>query len=137
MPGFVIEEWYGIVAPAKTDKAHIDRINDEVRKALTQADIKDKLATLGAEAAAGSSDAFGALRKPEPTTITVVQFTSTQSNSASTVTATFPAALQAGNALDVVAVLVEPEAPQTAKAAKAAKAAGAAKPAATGKEAAK
>ena len=61
----MIEEWYGIVAPAKTDKAHIDRINDEVRKALTQADIKDKLATLGAEAAAGSSDAFGAFIRAE------------------------------------------------------------------------
>jgi len=65
LPGFVIEEWYGIIAPAKTDKAHIDRMNDEVRKVLVLPDIKDKLIALGADIVGGSSEEFSAFIRTE------------------------------------------------------------------------
>ena len=65
LPGFVIEEWYGIVAPVKTDKAHTERINDEVRKVLAQPDTKDKLVALGADIVGGSGDEFAAFIRAE------------------------------------------------------------------------
>jgi tripartite-type tricarboxylate transporter receptor subunit TctC len=67
LPGFVVEEWYGIVAPRGTLKAHIDRINDEVRKVLAQADVKDKLVGLGADIVGGSADDFLAFIRSETT----------------------------------------------------------------------
>ncbi len=65
LPGFVIEEWYGIIAPAKTDKAHTDRMNEEVRKVLALPDIKDKLVALGADIVGGSGEEFGAFIRAE------------------------------------------------------------------------
>jgi tripartite-type tricarboxylate transporter receptor subunit TctC len=67
LPGFVVEEWYGIVAPAKTEKVHIDRINDEVRKLLTQTDVKEKLVGLGADIVGSSPDEFLAFVRSEMT----------------------------------------------------------------------
>jgi len=65
LPGFVIEEWYGIVAPVKTDKTHIDRMNEEVRKVLALSDNKDKLVALGAEIVGGSTGEFAAFIRAE------------------------------------------------------------------------
>ena len=53
------------VAPAKTDKVHIERMNDEVRKALVLPDTRDKLAAVGADVAGGGSDEFGAFLRAE------------------------------------------------------------------------
>jgi tripartite-type tricarboxylate transporter receptor subunit TctC len=60
LPGFVLEEWYGIVAPARTPTARIARMNAEVRKTVAQPDIRDRLVGLGADIVAGSPEAFGA-----------------------------------------------------------------------------
>jgi tripartite-type tricarboxylate transporter receptor subunit TctC len=67
LPGFVVEEWYGIVAPARTEKVHVDRINEEVRKVLAQADVKDKLVGLGADIVGSSADDFLAFVRSETT----------------------------------------------------------------------
>lgn len=58
LPGFVFEEWYGIVAPAKTERAQLDRMNDEVRKVLALNDVKDKLIAVGADIVGGSGEEF-------------------------------------------------------------------------------
>ena len=65
LSGFVIEEWYGIVTPVKTDKTHIDRMNEEVRKVLALSDNKDKLVALGAEIVGGSTGEFAAFIRAE------------------------------------------------------------------------
>jgi tripartite-type tricarboxylate transporter receptor subunit TctC len=65
LPGFVFEEWYGIVAPAKTERAHLDRMNDDVRKVTAQPDVKDKLLAVGADIVAGSADEFNAFIRAE------------------------------------------------------------------------
>jgi tripartite-type tricarboxylate transporter receptor subunit TctC len=65
LPGFVIEEWYGIIAPAKIDKAHADRMNEEVRKVLALPDIKDKLVALGADIVGSSGEEFGTFIRAE------------------------------------------------------------------------
>lgn len=59
MAGMEIAEWYGVVAPAKTDPAHIALIAGELRKVLENADIQQKIRTVGAEAAPRSPADFG------------------------------------------------------------------------------
>jgi tripartite-type tricarboxylate transporter receptor subunit TctC len=60
LPGFVVEEWYGIVAPARTPKAPIARMNEEVRKSVAQPDIRERLTRVGADIVAGTPDEFAA-----------------------------------------------------------------------------
>ncbi len=61
----MFEEWYGIVAPAKTDRSHIDRMNDEVRKVLAIGEVKDRLLAVGADIVAGSAEEFAAFIRAE------------------------------------------------------------------------
>ncbi|WP_159593282.1 Bug family tripartite tricarboxylate transporter substrate binding protein [Hydrogenophaga sp. BPS33] len=46
--------WVGMVAPAQTPKAVVERLNREVNQALASQDVKDKLAALGAQPVGGS-----------------------------------------------------------------------------------
>jgi tripartite-type tricarboxylate transporter receptor subunit TctC len=49
VPGYVMSTWYGAVAPAKTPREIVERLNQEIVKALALADVKEKLAALGAD----------------------------------------------------------------------------------------
>ena len=49
----------GIVAPAGTPRAVIDKLNAEIKKAAATADVKEKLAVLGFGAVASLPDQFG------------------------------------------------------------------------------
>jgi tripartite-type tricarboxylate transporter receptor subunit TctC len=51
VPGYDVSGWYGVVAPAKTPRAAIERLNAAVRVVLRQPDIKEKLLAVGVEAA--------------------------------------------------------------------------------------
>jgi tripartite-type tricarboxylate transporter receptor subunit TctC len=46
-PDYIFEGWNGIFAPAKTPKAIVDRVREEVAKALAFPDVKQRLAELG------------------------------------------------------------------------------------------
>ena len=48
LPGFDVEPWFGIVAPAGTPAAVIARLNSEIAKIMQQSDVKDMLAGFGA-----------------------------------------------------------------------------------------
>ena len=50
---------YGVVAPAGTPRAAIDRINAAVNRALASPDLQEKFLKLGLEPQSGSADAFG------------------------------------------------------------------------------
>jgi tripartite-type tricarboxylate transporter receptor subunit TctC len=64
--GFDVRDWQGLVVPARTPKAIIDRLSAEITKALEQTDVKDRFASLGVEAVSGSNpEAFGALIQSE------------------------------------------------------------------------
>jgi tripartite-type tricarboxylate transporter receptor subunit TctC len=65
LPGYDVSGWYGVVAPAKTPGAVIDRINGAVRVALRQQDIKDKLLAVGVEAVDVPADQFDKLVRAE------------------------------------------------------------------------
>ena len=43
LPGFEAVAWYGIVAPPKTPKEIVDKINADVNEALSQPDLQDQL----------------------------------------------------------------------------------------------
>jgi len=47
--GFDLAGWYGVLAPAGTPKAVIDRLYDEFRKAINAADMKERYVTFGLE----------------------------------------------------------------------------------------
>ena len=53
--------WVGMFAPAGTPPALIQRINEEVRKALASPEVKDRLRELGADAAASAPADFDKL----------------------------------------------------------------------------
>jgi len=65
LPGFDANNWYGLVAPAKTPRAIIDRLNREVTKVLAMHDVKEFLFNQGLDPAAGTPEKFGAYIKSE------------------------------------------------------------------------
>lgn len=56
LPGFEAVAWYAIVAPPKTPKAIIDKINADVNEALATPEIQAQLKKLSAEVFGGSVD---------------------------------------------------------------------------------
>ena len=58
MRGFDLPTWYGVLAPAGTPNDVIAKLNAEISRALTQADVKERLSREGAEAAPSSPEQF-------------------------------------------------------------------------------
>ena len=65
VPGFEVNNWYGLVAPAKTPRAIIDRLNAEVTRVLNSADVKSTLYGQGLDPAPGTPERFGAYIRSE------------------------------------------------------------------------
>ena len=49
LPGFTVSTWFGIVAPAGTPRPLLDRVEQDVKKVMSNAEFKEKLAGLGLE----------------------------------------------------------------------------------------
>jgi len=64
-PGFQVDNWYGLVAPAGTPRAVIDRINREVTVILSSQDITKRFRELGHDTTTSTPEQFGALIKSE------------------------------------------------------------------------
>jgi tripartite-type tricarboxylate transporter receptor subunit TctC len=64
-PGFEASVWYGIVAPAATPKPIVQKLHDEVQKALATKEVKERMSAVGGEVAPGSADMFTQLIKSE------------------------------------------------------------------------
>jgi len=60
-PGFEASVWYGLVAPAATPKAVVQRLHDETQKALQTNEVRDRMTQVGGEIVPGSSEMFAAL----------------------------------------------------------------------------
>ena len=67
-PGFEVNNWYGVVAPAETPKAIVSRLNTEINAILAATDIKERIQSLGADPAGGTPEEFGARLKAESAT---------------------------------------------------------------------
>ncbi|MEN9707937.1 MAG: hypothetical protein RIQ68_345 [Pseudomonadota bacterium] len=57
-PGFEADQWYGILAPAGTPQPIVDRLNAEIRKAMTDKEIVSALARDGADVWVTTPDEF-------------------------------------------------------------------------------
>jgi tripartite-type tricarboxylate transporter receptor subunit TctC len=63
--GFDMSTWWGLVAPANVNKDIIARLHSETVNVLRQADVKERLASVGAEAVGNSPEAFTAFIRNE------------------------------------------------------------------------
>ena len=65
LAGFDANNWYGLVAPAKTPRAIIDQLNAEVTKILNMPEVKATLFNQGLDPAPGTPEQFGAYIRAE------------------------------------------------------------------------
>jgi tripartite-type tricarboxylate transporter receptor subunit TctC len=65
LPGFDSAAWFGVVAPAKTPAAIVNKINADVNEALRQPEIQKRLADLSADVVGGTPQETGAYMKEE------------------------------------------------------------------------
>jgi tripartite-type tricarboxylate transporter receptor subunit TctC len=65
LPGFLTGSFQGLLAPAGTPKAVVDKLFAEVQRITALPDIKERLTTLGAEPSAMTPDQFGSWLKSE------------------------------------------------------------------------
>jgi len=64
-PGFEATAWYGVLAPARTPKPIVNRLHDEIVRALALPDVKERLNNVGFDLVGGTPEAFGAYIKTE------------------------------------------------------------------------
>jgi tripartite-type tricarboxylate transporter receptor subunit TctC len=59
VPGFDVSQWFGLMAPAKTPKPVIAKLNSEIVRILNEPEMKNRLAADGADPVGGTSEQFG------------------------------------------------------------------------------
>lgn len=65
LPGYLVTQWYGVLAPAGTPQPVIDRVYKEIAKAIQNPKIAQQFANLGADAVSTTPAEFGALIKAD------------------------------------------------------------------------
>jgi len=64
-PGFDADSWYGLLMPAGTPPAIVERVNAEVNKLLSLPDLRERIGSEGGEALGGTPERFTALLKTD------------------------------------------------------------------------
>jgi tripartite-type tricarboxylate transporter receptor subunit TctC len=62
---FDVRTWYGLLAPAATPRAIVDKLSAEIAKILAMPDIREKLSSQGMEPFVSTPDQFAALIKSD------------------------------------------------------------------------
>jgi tripartite-type tricarboxylate transporter receptor subunit TctC len=65
LPGFEVETWFGLLAPAGTPRDIVAKLNAETVRAMNLPDVKDKMAAQGLFVVGGTADEFGSYLKAE------------------------------------------------------------------------
>jgi tripartite-type tricarboxylate transporter receptor subunit TctC len=65
VPGFELEAWVGLFAPAGTPPAVVAKLSDAVKKSITQPDAKQRAAAQGVELRYLPPDALAALLRKD------------------------------------------------------------------------
>jgi tripartite-type tricarboxylate transporter receptor subunit TctC len=65
LPGYEAMNWFGVLAPAGTARAIIDRLHKETVAALKSPEVRKQLATEGAQIVASTPDGFAAYIRSE------------------------------------------------------------------------
>jgi tripartite-type tricarboxylate transporter receptor subunit TctC len=64
-PGFAVDTWWGLVAPAQTPASVIQKLNQAFVQALQTVETKARFANLMAEPVPTTPDAFGLFMRSE------------------------------------------------------------------------
>jgi tripartite-type tricarboxylate transporter receptor subunit TctC len=59
-PGFVVDSWVGILAPANTPRAIVDRLQGEIHAVLQMPEVKERYAILGIDPVGNKPEEFAA-----------------------------------------------------------------------------
>ena len=65
VPGYAFESSYNVLVPGKTSAAIINRLNQEIVRALAKHNVKQLVADAGAEVSTGTPEALAAVRESE------------------------------------------------------------------------
>ena len=65
IPGYEVLNWWGLIAPAKTPVAVIERLNSEVGKVMSKSVNRERFSAEGVEASPGTSAEFAAMLRAE------------------------------------------------------------------------
>ena len=65
VPGFEMQSWQGVFAPAGIPKAVVDRLDKEIASVVAMPDVKEKLRNLGVEPDGRSSERFAEFQRAE------------------------------------------------------------------------
>ena len=63
--GYAFDPWFGILAPAKTPKALLDKLSGEIARIVQLPDVKEQLRALGADPAPTTPEGFDAYVREE------------------------------------------------------------------------
>ena len=72
IPGFQASLWAGVLAPAKTPKALVDKIQSDIKQAMNTPEVRDKMNKLGIDMINSSPEDFDQYMKSELTKWTSV-----------------------------------------------------------------
>ena len=64
-PGYNLNNWFGIIAPAGVPAPILDRLNGEINRALIRPEVRERLTSLKLDVQGGSREAFAAIMKSE------------------------------------------------------------------------
>ncbi|OWT56758.1 Bug family tripartite tricarboxylate transporter substrate binding protein [Candidimonas nitroreducens] len=65
LPGFVMQSWQGVFAPAGTPRAIVQKLSKEIGEIVAQPDVRTKLLRLGVQPDGRGMQAFGQFQKDE------------------------------------------------------------------------
>jgi tripartite-type tricarboxylate transporter receptor subunit TctC len=65
VPDFEVQNWQGLIGPAKTPPAIVQLLNETVNKALADPTIRDQMLAQGNEIGGGTPEQFAALIRSE------------------------------------------------------------------------
>jgi tripartite-type tricarboxylate transporter receptor subunit TctC len=65
LTGFRFDSWFGLLAPAGTPKAEIDKINTAFQKAIADPVVQDRLSRVGLEVVTASPEEFMAILRAD------------------------------------------------------------------------
>ena len=65
LKGFEASSWFGVVAPARTPRETVSRLNVEIGRALREADVQSRFENLGARLAPNTTEEFGRFIRAE------------------------------------------------------------------------
>ena len=65
LPGYEATQWFGVLAPAGTPRAIVDRLQQEIARVLRAPEMRERLSAEGTEAVGGTPEEFTTLIKTE------------------------------------------------------------------------